>query len=70
MLDCKTLTTYDVCNYYLRGLCPERLVLRGGAFRSEKDANGAADRHNRAGCTLRHQRDHSDHHFAIGEGGG
>jgi len=55
---------------FTRIYCSERLVLRGGAFRFEKDANGAADRHNRAGWTLRHQRDHPDYHFAIGQGGG
>lgn len=55
---------------FTRVCCPERLVLRGGAFRSEKDANGAADRHNRADRALRHQRDHPDYHFAIGEGWG
>lgn len=47
----------------------ERLVLRSCTFRSEEDTNGAIDRRYRARWTLRHQRDHSDHHFAIGAGG-
>lgn len=47
----------------------ERLVIRGCTFRSEEDANGAADRRYRTGRAVRHQRDHPDYHFAIGAGG-
>jgi len=48
----------------------ERLVVRGGTLRSEEDADGAVDSHNRAGRAARHQPHHSDHHHAIGESGG